>query len=132
MKAHRVWIEIVLLGAGIALALALLLASLGTAAGVAEGQVAQPHALPGSQAFDGMITCSHCGAKHQAALNQSASTCVRTCVHGGAGFALIDNDSIYLLDGDLLSLKQLAGRRAHIVGTRTGNTIKVLSATSES
>lgn len=132
MKAHRVWIEIVLLGTGIALALALLLASLGTAAGVAEGQVAQPHAVAGSQSFDGMITCSHCGAKHQPALNQSASACVRVCVHSGASFALINNESVYLLDGDLVSLKQLAGRRAHVVGTRTGNIIKVSSIVSES
>jgi len=50
----------------------------------------------------------------------------------GAAFALIDNESVYLLEGDLGSVKKLAGQRARVVGTRTGNTIKVASITSES
>jgi hypothetical protein len=37
MKTHRLWIEIVILGTGIACALALLIATLGAAAGAATG-----------------------------------------------------------------------------------------------
>lgn len=130
MRSKHVWIEIVLLGSAVALALALLFASLGAAAGVAAGATEQVSA--GTQSFEGMITCSRCGAKHQPDLDRSASICVRVCVHGGATFELIDNESAYLLDGDLASLKKLAGQRARVIGTRTGNTIKVASIASES
>ncbi len=132
MNANRVWIEIVLLGAAVAVALALLFASLGAAAGVAAGETAQAGSATGGESFVGMITCSRCGAKHQPTLDRSATTCVRVCVHGGATFALVDDDKVYVLDGDLGSLKRLAGQRAHIVGTRVGNTIKIVSVASES
>jgi hypothetical protein len=132
MNARLVWIEIILLATAVALASALLLATLGAAAGVAVGETAQAGPLTHSQSFEGMITCSRCGAKHQPSLDRSASNCVRICVHGGAAFALIDSESVYLLDGDLASLKMLAGQRARITGTRTGNTIKVASVTSAS
>ena len=131
MKTKHVC-EVILLGAGVALALALLLASLGAAAGVAVGQTTRGNPQEGARSFEGMISCSHCGARHQPALDRSATTCVRVCVHGGSAFALVDNESIYLLEGDLGSLKKLAGQRARVVGTRTGNTIKVASITSES
>ena len=131
MKTKHVC-EIILLGTGVALDMALLLASLGAAAGVAVGQTARGNPLEGARSFEGMISCSHCGARHQPALDRSATTCVRVCVHGGAAFALVDNESVYLLDGDLGSIKKLAGQRARVVGTRTGNTIKVASITSES
>lgn len=132
MKTKQVWVEIVMLGTAVALALALLFSTLGAAAWVAVGQTAQASPAIGSQSFEGMITCSRCGARHQPALDRPATTCVRICVHEGAAFALIHGESIYLLDGDLASLKRLAGQRARIVGTRTGNTIKVASIASES
>lgn len=128
----HVWIEIVLLGTAVALALALVLATLGAAAVTAVGQTAQVRPTGTDRSFEGMITCSRCGAKHQPALDRSASNCVRVCVHGGAAFALIEDDSVYLLDGDLGSLKRLAGQRARVIGTRTGNTIKVASIKSAS
>jgi hypothetical protein len=131
MKTKHVC-EIILLGSAVALALALLLATLGAAAGVAVGQTARVSSPEGARTFEGMITCSHCGARHQPGLDRSASTCVRVCVHGGATFALIDNESVYLLEGDLSLFKKLAGQRARVVGTRTGNTIRVASITSES
>lgn len=128
MAKHRVWIEIFLLATAIACALALLLASLGAAAGSVEG--AQGAMTPPAQSFEGMVTCSRCGAKHEATLDRSATTCVRVCVHGGANFALVYDESAYLLDGDLNSFKKLAGQRVRIVGVRSGNTIKVASITA--
>jgi len=144
MARHRVWIEILVLVTAIAFGLALLLASLGAAAGAASSPVegAQGAMLPlpqsvtpaqslvPAESFEGMVTCSRCGAKHEATLDRSATTCVRVCVHGGASFALVYNDSTFLLDGDLNSLKKLAGQRAHVVGVRSGNTIKVASITA--
>jgi len=130
MRTNRVWLEIVILGTAIAFGLALLFATLGAAADAAVG--ALPQALPAnqSQSYQGMVTCSRCGAKHSAALDRSATTCVRECVHAGATFALVDDESTYLLEGDSVSLKKLAGQRARVIGTRSGNTIRVLSASA--
>ena len=115
MNTRHVWIEIILLGTAIAIALALLFATLGAAAWVAVGQTAQVGpATNVTQSFEGM------------------STCVRVCVHGGAAFALIDGESVYRLEGDAGALKKLAGQRARITGTRTGNIINVASVASES
>lgn len=130
MKTKYVCVEIVLLGTAVALALALLFATVGAAAGVAIGQDTRVARPADAQSFEGMITCSRCGAKHQPALDRSASTCVRVCVHGGAAFALIHGESVYLLEGDLGSFKKLAGQRARVIGTRTGNIIRVASITS--
>jgi hypothetical protein len=128
MKRHRVWIEIVMLGTAIACALALLFATLGAAAGVAVGEVSAQQQTPtADQPYEGMVTCSRCGAKHSAALGETASTCTRVCVHGGSQFALVSADMTYLLDGDLNALKKLAGQRAHVVGELHGKTIRISS-----
>jgi len=134
MKQNQFWIEIVALGTAIACALALLIATLGAAAvavgGREAGQAAESG--PASKTYQGMVTCSRCGAKHSAALGRTAANCVRVCVHGGAGFALVDGDTTYQLDGDLNLLKNVAGQRARIVGVAHGNTIKVSSVTAAS
>ena len=127
----RIWIEIVLLGTAIACALALLLATLGTAAGVAEGAASARQVPSAEHTYEGMVTCSRCGAKHSAALGQTAAICARMCVHGGANFALVGEDSTYLLDGDLNSLKRLAGQRARVVGALNGKTIRISSLSAE-
>jgi hypothetical protein len=131
MRSQRVWIEILFLGIGIACALALLFATLGAAAGAAS-QSDQAGPITGSQAFEGMVTCSRCVAKHAPGLERSASNCVRVCVHSGASFVLVDAESTYVLDGELDSLKKLAGQRARVVGTRSGKTIQVTSAIASS
>lgn len=129
MKANRLWLEIVLLGTAIACVLALLFATLGAAAGVAEGEVSMQRKVGSTpdRTYDGMVTCSHCGARHSAQLAQTATVCTRVCVHGGASFALVDANAIYLLDGDLNALKKLAGQRAHVVGALHGKTITISS-----
>ena len=132
MKTNRVWIEILMLGTAIACALALLFATLGAAAGVAAGAVSLQQSAPTitDQTYEGMVTCSRCGAKHSAALGQTASTCIRVCVHGGAQFALVSANSSYLLDGDLNALKKFAGQRAHVVGALHGKTITISSVSA--
>jgi hypothetical protein len=139
MRRQRIWLEIVALGSAIAVALALLLSAIGAAAGMAEdrGQARQSGSVvrPGAPAptpdriFEGMVTCSRCGAKHAPALQRPATTCVRVCVHGGASFALVNSDSTYLLEGDPEALKRVAGVRARVTGHLNGKTIKVTSAT---
>jgi hypothetical protein len=79
----------------------------------------------GQQTYEGIVTCSTCGAKHSAKIGKNASDCARMCVHGGASFALVDGEKIYLLNGDAEMLKRLAGQRAQIVGAMHGNIITV-------
>ena len=134
MRMHRVWIEIVMFGSAIACALALVFAMIVATASVAMGQMktaAAESVTTESRAYEGMVTCSHCGARHSAKLAQSATTCVRVCVHGGAQFALVNADSVYMLDGGVDALKPIAGQRAKIVGNLDGNTIKVQSVVAE-
>lgn len=129
MKLHRFWIEIVMVGVAIACGLALLLATLGAIGGLAVeawGQTPTSQ-VTAEEAFDGVVTCSSCGARHSAKINQSPADCTRVCVHAGASFALVDGEKIYLLDGDLGLLKKSAGERVRVVGVANGNTIRVTS-----
>lgn len=131
-----------MLGSAVALALALLIATLGAAAGASQDEqdAAQLHpsalaptaSASTASAFEGMVTCSRCGAKHSASLEHSASACVRICVHSGADFALVSPDATYVLEGDREDLKKLAGQRARVLGTRAGQTIKVASVVASS
>lgn len=140
MKPNRFWIEIVALGTSMACAVALLIATLGVAgAGLSDqpamgqaSEAARAETAPAtnaghSQVFEGMITCSRCGAKHSPKIGSSAADCTRKCVHAGASFALIDGDDTYMLEGDLSALKKFAGERVRVTGVRQGNTIRVSS-----
>jgi hypothetical protein len=146
MKSNRFWIEIVGLATAIACVLALLLATLGAAAaslaghpeskpgesGQAKESAPAPQQTSAQQTHEGMVTCSRCGAKHSAELGKTATDCTRQCVRGGAAFTLLDGDTTYTLDGDLVRLKTVAGRRARIVGVVRGNTITVSSIAASS
>lgn len=138
MNRQKFWIETVLIGSAIAFVLALFMVSSGAAThSVSASSNSHEQAIPATtaeseQTYEGMITCSRCGAQHPANLNSSATHCVRSCVHGGESFVLINSESTYyLLEGDLSVLKKLAGQRARIVGTLTGKTIRVSSAAEE-
>ena len=133
MRNYRVWIEILFLGTAIAFALALLIATLGAAAaGATAGKVAQEDSHPTTQqSYEGMVTCSRCGARHSGALGHTAADCARNCVRDGASFVLVEPDATYMLDGDLGVLGGLAGRRARVVGELNGRTIRISSAALE-
>lgn len=141
MKANRFWIETIALGTSIACACAVLIALLAAATATftqsataaapqnaAPSQTLESTSLPGPT-FEGMITCSRCGAKHSAAMGKTASDCTRECVHGGAAFALVDGERMYVLEGDLQALKKVAGQRVTLAGALHGNTIHVSSIT---
>jgi hypothetical protein len=150
MKTNRFWIEIVALGTASACALALVIACVGAAGVAIAGRPQSSPALatqaalgkaaesspasspPRQQIREGMVTCSRCGAKHSADLGKTAVDCSLTCVHGGATFALVDGDKIYLLDGASDRLKKVAGQRARIVGVVRGDRIKVSSVAAAS
>lgn len=97
----------------------------GADAGGAAGKRAQSSSAIQTQSYEGMITDTHCGAKHSAAIGMGAADCARVCVHGGEQFALVDGDSVYVLEGHLEGLKRMAGQRARIVGILNGNKISV-------
>jgi uncharacterized low-complexity protein len=124
----KFWIETIALVSAIACALALVIATLGAVAGAAAGgpESGQSSSLH-SHTYEGMITDTHCGAKHSAAMGQTAADCTRFCVRAGEGFVLVDGDRIYLLEGDLPGLKRGAGQRVKIVGALNGNKISVAS-----
>jgi hypothetical protein len=112
--------------------LALLLAAPGAIANAAADSPQEDNTAGAQQTYEGMVSCSRCGAKHSAQINQTATVCARMCVRSGASFALVGPDSTYLLDGDIDALKQLSGHRVRVVGARTGNTIKISSIAGES
>lgn len=142
----NVWMEILTLGVVVACAVALVFVSLGVAAGASYSEsvsaaAAQPAVARSSsadretsqqQSYEGMVTCSHCGAKHSPGIAMNASDCTRICVHGGANFSLIDGDAVYTLKGDLEQVKKVAGQRVTIIGALKGKTIQVSSVSTSS
>jgi uncharacterized low-complexity protein len=129
----RFWVGMLAAGSVIACALALMIATLGTATLGASAASEQPEPAQAAQSsvpsktYEGVITDTHCGAKHSAPLAESAADCTRTCVHSGDRFALVDGDKMYILRGNPAVLKRAAGERVTIIGALTGNTISVLS-----
>lgn len=79
-----------------------------------------------SKIYEGMITDTHCGAKHSALIGKSAADCTRICVHGGEQFVLVDGEQVYLLEGDLQALKRVAGQRVRILGRVDGEKLSVI------
>jgi len=141
MTANRFWVGIVVLCSIVAFATALAIATVGTAVfasgetpnslpvterSAAPAQVAEQSAGQ-TQAYEGVITDSRCGAKHQSSIGKTASDCTRACVHAGSQFALVDGDKSFLLDGEPAQLKKAAGTRVTITGMLRGTTITVSS-----
>ena len=130
MKVTRPWFGIVAVSFAVTLALALVIGAPATVLGGAETspprQASEPSASP-QQTYQGMVTDSRCGAKHQSSIGKTATDCTRACVHAGSQFALVDGENTYLLEGNPVELKRAAGLRSTITGTLRGNTIVVSS-----
>jgi hypothetical protein len=129
MKAHRIWLEIVIVGTSIACAVALLIATLGAVAGLAVEALGQDQGTTpkSEQTYEGVVTCSRCGARHSAEIGKSAGECTLVCVHAGERFALVNGDQLHLLEGDLAWLKKTAGERVSVTGQMSGNVIRFSS-----
>ena len=80
--------------------------------------------------YEGIVTDTHCGAKHSAAVGLSAADCTRACVHSGETFALVDGEKTYRLKGEEAALKRVSGQRVKLAGTLTDNTISVGSVSA--
>lgn len=104
----------------------------GGAAGFASSGIepAQKTDASPEQTFAGMITDSQCGARHDQSSGKRPAECVRMCVRNGSKYMLVNGDQKNILEGNEVVLDRLAGMRATITGTLSGNTIKVSSATA--
>jgi hypothetical protein len=117
---------------GSALAALLFTGALGGGASLANrgvpesGQSGAASSIP-PQSYQGVVTDTHCGAKHSAAIGDTAAECTIRCLRAGEQFLLVDGESSYLLEGDTPALKRAAGQRVKIVGTVSGGRISVTS-----
>lgn len=129
MRTSWIWIEILMVGSAVALALALLIAVLGVVVEATAEAFPQPETKPAAatQTYEGVITCSRCGARHSARLGKNAAQCARVCIRAGADLALVDGDRMYALDGQPDVVRNVIGQRARIAGVIRGNKIKVVS-----
>ena len=77
----------------------------------------------GSKAITGVVSDSHCGAKHSTAGN---AECVEHCVSGGATYVLVSNGKVYQLDAQD-KFKGLGGKEVTVTGKLKGDSITVTS-----
>jgi hypothetical protein len=103
--------------------------SLGALVLAALVMVAPAFAGSKTQTFTGEVSDAMCGAKHMMA--GSAAECTRGCVAKGSKYALVVGDKVYTLDTSnktlLSKLYKLAGEKAKVGGTLSGETIAVSS-----
>jgi hypothetical protein len=133
VRQHRTWFSLLsyclLLATGAALVLAIIIAGGSVALASHQGttqalQVAGESVAPASpaprvgKAFTGVITDSHCGARHMRYSNMTSAECARACYRNGASYVLIDGDRRYTLIGSEDALNKLLGERATVMGSR--------------
>ena len=141
MRRHHTWFSLlsycVLTALAAALAFALIIAGGSVAlaghqkADAEEAQGFDP-ATRGPQlgtTFTGMITDSHCGARHMRKSNMTSAQCARACYRKGASYLLVDGSRRFTLIGAESALDKVVGQRASVIGNRQGDTIIVESAT---
>jgi hypothetical protein len=72
----------------------------------------------------GIVSDALCGAKHSMT-SMSAADCMRMCVKGGQGFALVVADKVYNLRGDSAELDKYAAQKVTLKGKLRGNIVTV-------
>ena len=83
-------------------------------------------ALAAETAFMGVVSDSHCGAKHSTA-GDDAAACVAKCAAGGATYVLATSDGkVYQLDNQD-KFKEYAGKSVKVKGAANGDSIAVES-----
>ena len=79
-----------------------------------------------AETLTGEVSDSMCGAKHASA---DKAACTRACVKKGSNYALVVGDKVYTLESSDEATKdkldKLAGEKAKVTGTATGDTIQV-------
>jgi hypothetical protein len=77
----------------------------------------------GNKTITGVVSDSHCGAKHSTAGN---AECIEHCVTGGATYILVSNGKVYQLDSQD-KFKGLGGKEVTVTGKLKGDSIAVAS-----
>ena len=97
------------------------------------GSVRQTAAGPPlrTQAFSGVITDDHCGARHDMHSNKSPAECIQACLGRGATYILVDGDKSYRLEGNADQLARFSGTRVTLTGSLERNRINVSSVAWE-
>jgi hypothetical protein len=79
-----------------------------------------------AETFTGEVSDAMCGAKHQMA---DKAACTRACVSKGSNYTLVVGDKVYILQSSDQATKdkldKLAGEKAKVTGTASGDTIEV-------
>jgi hypothetical protein len=136
-KRNFSWLALITFCSAAAVVAALALAAVfaGATLAFAAGQSAEPsHRSRANaeartpKAFSGVITDSHCGARHTMSDKNSAE-CSRACVWKGARYVLVNGDRVYALNGNEAVFEKLAGQRVTAEGTVTGDAITIRSVT---
>ncbi len=88
---------------------------------------AQTSKTPASEkTLTGTVSDAMCGATHMAK-DKSAAECTRMCVQQGQKYALVVGRKVYTLEGHEAELDKLAGQKATVKGTLSGETLTVAS-----
>ncbi len=141
MKQNQFWLSLVALCVAVACAAAIVLAIVSATTALALTTPEEPSPIVAAQAspmtpaedtslrqrtIKGVVTDTSCSARH---LNEdkTAAECARICVEHGAHYALASGERVYVLDGKLAEVDQLAGQRAEVVGSVEGDLITVRS-----
>jgi hypothetical protein len=141
MQRNRFWLSLIALCVAVACGAAILLAivTATTALAVAttdesfpiakeepSSSVAVQAASIRQRVLKGVVSDTACNAKH-VSNDKTAAECARNCVRHGAQYALISGEKVYLLEGDLVEVGELAGQRAEVVGSVDGDLLTVAS-----
>lgn len=86
----------------------------------------QNQASGAQKTLTGIVSDSMCGATHMAK-DKSPAECTRLCVQQGQKYALVVGKKVYTLEGHAAELDKLAGQRATVKGTVSGDTVTVSS-----
>jgi hypothetical protein len=73
------------------------------------------------KSITGVVSDSHCGAKHSAASDEAAA-CIGKCVSNGAQYVLVSNGKVYKVSPQD-SFKDYAGKGVTVTGTVSKGTI---------
>ncbi|MFB3920221.1 MAG: DUF5818 domain-containing protein [Terriglobia bacterium] len=82
-------------------------------------------AWAGGKSWTGVVSDSHCGAKHSEA-SAAAAGCVASCVKGGAKYVLVSAGKVYQLDAQD-KFADYAGKSVKVSGEMKGDAITVAS-----
>jgi len=133
MKPNRFWLSLIALCVTVACAAAIILAIVSATTALALTAKEEPSSpevkadvAVREKILKGVISDTTCSAKHMAE-DKTAADCARSCVRQGARYVLVSGDRMYLLDGNLAEVDQLAGQRAEVVGSLDGDLLTVRS-----